>query len=104
MVFVMLLSCATIIKILIIKCRNGAARANERKKLERLCRYISCSMRYQLKIPYRDGSTHVIFEPLDLLQDWRRWCPGPGVRPQQQTLRLGHPSETGRGQPGQDGG
>jgi hypothetical protein len=55
-----------------------AARANERKKLERLCRYISrpavsekClsltsggNVRYQLKTPYRDGTTHVIFEPL----------------------------------------
>lgn len=56
-----------------------AARADERKKLERLCRYISRpavaekrlsltpngNVRYQLKTPYRDGTTHVIFEPLD---------------------------------------
>lgn len=52
-----------------------AARADERKKLERLCRYISRpavsgkrlsltpngNIRYQLKTPYRDGTTHVIF-------------------------------------------
>lgn len=58
-----------------------AARADERKKLERLCRYISRpavsekrlsltpngNIRYQLKTPYRDGSTHVIFEPLDFI-------------------------------------
>ena len=58
-----------------------AARAPERKKLERLCRYISRSavsekrlslttngnIRYQLKTPYRDGTTHVIFEPLDFM-------------------------------------
>ncbi len=51
-----------------------AARAHERKKLERLCRYIARpavsekrlsltangSVRYELKTPYRDGTTHVI--------------------------------------------
>jgi hypothetical protein len=53
----------------------------ERKKLERLCRYITRpaisekrlsitpagNIRYQLKTPYRDGTTHVVFEPLDFL-------------------------------------
>ena len=52
-----------------------ATRADQRDKLERLCRYISRSavsekrlsltasgqVRYQLKTPYRDGTTHVIF-------------------------------------------
>jgi hypothetical protein len=52
-----------------------AARADQREKLERLCRYISRpavsekrlsltssgSVRYQLKTRYRDGTTHVIF-------------------------------------------
>ena len=56
-----------------------AARADQPKKLERLCRYISRpavskkrlsltangNVRYQLKRPYRDGTTHVIFGPLD---------------------------------------
>jgi len=50
-----------------------AAKAEERKKLERLCRYISCPavsekrlsltpsgrIRYQLKTPYRDGTTRL---------------------------------------------
>lgn len=50
-----------------------AAKDHERKKLEQLCRYISRSAvsekrlsitshgdtRYQLKTPYRDGTTHV---------------------------------------------
>jgi hypothetical protein len=54
-----------------------AARADQRQKLERLCWYISRpaiaerrlsltpngNVRYQLKTPYRDGTTHVIFEP-----------------------------------------
>jgi len=58
-----------------------AARADQRQKLERLCRYISRpaisekrlsvtpndNVRYQLKTPYRDGTTHVIFEPLDFI-------------------------------------
>ena len=56
-----------------------AAKAHERDKLERLCRYIARpavsekrlsltaqgKVRYELKTPYRDGTTHVIFEPLD---------------------------------------
>ena len=58
-----------------------ATRAHERDKLERLCRYITspavstqrlsmtrCGMvRYELKTPYRDGTTHVLFEPLDFI-------------------------------------
>jgi hypothetical protein len=54
-----------------------AAQAWERDKLERLCRYISRpavsekrlsltsagNICYQLKTAYRDGTTHVIFEP-----------------------------------------
>jgi hypothetical protein len=53
----------------------------ERGKLERLCRYVSRppiaierlaltasgQVRYQLKTPYRDGTTHIILEPLDLM-------------------------------------
>ena len=54
-----------------------AASANERAKLERLCRYIARpavsnqrlsltrngQIRYELKTPWRNGTTHVIFEP-----------------------------------------
>jgi hypothetical protein len=63
----------------------AAAKAHERNKLERLCRYISRpavsekrlsltaqgKVRYQLKTPYKDGTTHVIFEPLDFM--YRRY-------------------------------
>jgi len=56
-----------------------AAGAHQRAKLERLCRYIARpaianerlslirqgNVRYRLKTRYRDGTTHVIFEPLD---------------------------------------
>lgn len=70
-----------------------AARANERQKLERLCRYISRpavsekrlsltsngNIRYQLKTPYRDGTTHVIFEPLDFIARLAALVPRPRV-------------------------
>jgi len=69
------------------------AQADERKKLERLCRYISRpavaekrlsltpngNVRYQLKTPYRDGTTHVIFEPLDFIARLAALVPSPRV-------------------------
>ena len=67
-----------------------SARAHQRAKLERLCRYISRpaisekrlsltrngNVRYELKTPYRDGTTHVIFGPLDVMPGpaWQPWC------------------------------
>ena len=70
-----------------------AARAHERKKLERLCRYISRpavsekrlsllsngKVRYELKTPYRDGTTHVIFEPMDFIARLVALVPKPRV-------------------------
>ena len=58
-----------------------ATRAHDREKLERLCRYITRpavstkrlsltrngKVRYELKTPYNDGTTHVLFEPLDFM-------------------------------------
>jgi hypothetical protein len=58
-----------------------AVKARERDKLERLCRYITRpavsekrlsltnqgKVRYELKTPYSDGTTHVIFEPTDFI-------------------------------------
>jgi ribosomal protein S27E len=57
------------------------ANADEPEKLERLCRYISRpaiseqrlsmtqhgKVRYELKTPYRDGTTHVFFDPIDFI-------------------------------------
>jgi hypothetical protein len=54
---------------------------HQREKLERLCRYVSRppisvdrlalsssgQVRYQLKTPYRDGTTHIVLGPLDLM-------------------------------------
>jgi hypothetical protein len=63
-----------------------AALAHERDKLQRLCRYIARpaistkrlsmtrngQVRYALKTPWRNGTTHVIFGPLDFnVQDVR---------------------------------
>jgi hypothetical protein len=70
-----------------------AAKANERDNLERLCRYISRpavsekrlsltpngNVRYQLKTPYRDGTTYVIFEPLDFIARLAALVPKPRV-------------------------
>jgi hypothetical protein len=54
---------------------------HQREKLERLCRYVSrppvaCErlvliasgqVRYRLKTPYRDGTTHIVQEPMDFM-------------------------------------
>jgi len=70
-----------------------AAQAWERQKLERLARYItrpavsekrlsltpSGNIRYQLKTPYSDGTTHVIFEPLDFIAKLAALVPKPRV-------------------------
>ena len=70
-----------------------ATKANERTKLERLCRYITrpaistkrLSMtrngrvRYELKTPWRNGTTHVIFEPLDFISRLVSLIPKPRV-------------------------
>lgn len=65
----------------------------QRSKLERLCRYITrpavstkrLSMtrngrvRYELKTPWRNGTTHVIFEPLDFISRLVSLVPKPRV-------------------------
>ena len=70
-----------------------ATKTNERTKLERLCRYITrpavstkrLSMtrngrvRYELKTPWRNGTTHVIFEPLDFISRLVSLVPRPRV-------------------------
>ncbi|ODB89173.1 transposase [Candidatus Thiodiazotropha endoloripes] len=70
-----------------------AAETLERHKLERLCRYISRpavsekrlsltasgNIRYQLKMPYSDGTTHVIFEPLVFIAKLAALVPKPTV-------------------------
>jgi hypothetical protein len=70
-----------------------SVKARERDKLERLCRYITRpaisekrlsltaqgKVRYELKTPYRDGTTHVIFEPLDFIAKLVALVPKPRV-------------------------
>ena len=70
-----------------------AAARHERRKLERLCRYITRpaiaeprlsltphgNVRYQLKTPYRDSTTHVIFEPRDFMARRAALVPRPRV-------------------------
>ena len=70
-----------------------AAEAWERDKLERVCRYITRppvaekrlslapdgNIRYRLKTPYRDGTTHVILEPMDFMARLAALVPRPRV-------------------------
>jgi hypothetical protein len=67
------------------------ANADEPEKLERLCRYISRpaiseqrlsmtqhgKVRYELKTPYRDGTTHVFFSPIDFIGKLAALIPPP---------------------------
>jgi hypothetical protein len=68
-----------------------ACQPHQRDRLERLCRYITrpaiCLERlshntagqivYQLKHPFRDGSTHVVFSPLDFMAKLAALVPRP---------------------------
>jgi len=68
-----------------------AVKACQRDKIERLCRYICRppvsekrlfltargDIGYTLKTPYRDGTTHVIFEPLDFIARLAALVPPP---------------------------
>ncbi len=67
------------------------ADSHESEKLERLCRYIarpaiselrlsltdSGKVRYELKTPYRNGTTHVFFSPLDFIGKLAALVPPP---------------------------
>ena len=68
-----------------------AAQAHESPKLERLCRYIARpaiserrlsispqgTVRYQLKTPWRNGTTHVEFEPIEFIAKLAALVPPP---------------------------
>jgi hypothetical protein len=69
------------------------ANAGEPEKLERLCRYISRpaiseqrlsitkqgQVRYELKTPYRDGTTHVFLNPIDFIGKLAALIPPPRI-------------------------
>jgi hypothetical protein len=69
-----------------------SAKAHQQDKLERLCHYIARpavsekrlsltstgKVRYELKTPYRNGTTHVILNRWILLRVWLSLCPSPG--------------------------
>lgn len=68
-----------------------SAREHESAKLERLCRYItrpavcekrialttSGQVRYALKTPWRDGTTHIMLEPVEFLARLAALVPPP---------------------------
>src|SRR4051812_37387328 len=65
--------------------------AHQRKELERLCRYITRpaianerlkrnragQLVLQLKSPWRDGTTHIVMSPLELMQRLAALVPRP---------------------------
>ncbi|HET8696718.1 MAG TPA: transposase [Gammaproteobacteria bacterium] len=67
--------------------------AEQRAKIERLTRYVSRppvsverldltergQVRYRLKTPYRDGTTHIVLEPLDFVARLAALVPPPRV-------------------------
>jgi hypothetical protein len=70
---------------------NVAVPARDRKRLERLCRYVARPpvstgrlaaepdgrLQYQLKRRWRDGTTHIVFEPSELLERLVALIPPP---------------------------
>ena len=68
-----------------------SAKSHQRDKVERLCRYIARpavsthrlerlpdgTLSYELKTPYKNGTTHVIFEPLDFIARLAALVPKP---------------------------
>ena len=70
---------------------HAGVAATQRDKLERLCRYVSRpavsekrlaitahgQVRYQLKTPYPNGATHVLFGPLDFIAMLSALAPRP---------------------------
>ena len=81
------------------------ANADEPDKLERLCLYISRpaiseqrlsmtqrgKVRYELKTPYRDGTTHVFFDPIDFISKLAALIPPPRLN----LTRFGLPASLG---------
>ena len=78
--------------------RQYAVALMKRKELERLCRYITRpaianerlkrnpagQVVLQLKSPWRDGTTHIVMSPLELMQ--RLSCTGPASQAASDSL------------------
>ena len=71
----------------------------------------SGNIRYQLKTPYSDGTTHVIFEPLDFIAKLAALVPKPRVdltrfhgvfAPNSKHRTTVTPTKRGKGRPHQD--
>ncbi len=79
-----------------------AAEAHESEKLEKLCRYITRPaisekrlslspqgrVRYELKTPWKNGTTHVEFEPIEFIAKLAALVPPPPTR------MIEHPKKT----------
>ena len=99
-----------------------ATKAHQKSKLERICRYrarpavsdgrlsilSNGHIRLQLKTPYHNGTTHLIFEPLDFISKLASLIPPPRIHltrfhglyaPNAKYRRLITPSKRGKGNP-----
>ncbi len=70
-----------------------SAKSHQRDKVERLCRYIARpavsthrmellpdgKISYELKTPYKNGTSHVVFEPLDFISRLAALVPKPRI-------------------------
>ncbi len=56
---------------------NGSAATSAARRFRRLSLTRNGNVRYRLKTPYRDGTTHVIFEPLDFIARLAALVPKP---------------------------
>jgi hypothetical protein len=86
--------------------------AEQRTKLERLARYLSRppwplerldltaqgQVRYRFEDPYRDGTTHIVLDPLDFIARLAALAPPPRVHLTRTHLRIIGPA------PQRDGG
>ena len=74
-----------------LKRPGVSAKSHQRNKVEKLCRYIARPaistqrmarlpdgrISYELKTPYKNGTTHVVFEPLDFIARLAALVPKP---------------------------
>jgi hypothetical protein len=89
-----------------------SANANRRQTTSNVTEHPQVCAGSTLKMPYRDGTTHVMFELLDLLAGLAALVPSPGVNltryhgvfaPNHRLRALIVPSRRGRGGPGTAG-
>ncbi len=70
-----------------VGCWRNAGWSNQTSRT-RLAMTSSGQVRYQLKTPYRDGTTHIVMEPLDLIARLAALIPPPADAPDALSRRV----------------